>query len=137
VGDGGDLAGPLLAGVALARSLLAVPRFEPGPDIVGRTQRVAQRGRAPRALRMMLSGLMSQWMRPIPWAEPLVRTFAVDILACSRVPGVDETSRAGQESFDHLLHPRHGGEGDRGAASVAQSRSAVLEEPRLASAGAR
>ena len=44
---------------------------------------------------------------------------------------------AGQRSCEHRPAPRHGGRGDRGAAPLAGSRSAVLEEPRAAPQGSR
>jgi len=40
----------------------------------------------------------------------------------SHLPGADEAARAGQRSCEHRPAPRHGGGGDRGAATLAGSR---------------
>jgi Two component regulator propeller len=72
-----------------------------------------------------------------PWAELLARTFAVDILACSRCQGRMRLLALVKDPASIARHPRHGGRGDRGAATLAGSRSAVLKEPRAAPQGSR
>ena len=72
-----------------------------------------------------------------PWAELLARTFAVDVLACPNCQGRMKLLALVKGSREHRPLPRHGGRGDRGAATLAGSRSALLEEPRAAPAGSR
>jgi hypothetical protein len=72
-----------------------------------------------------------------PWAELLARTFAVDVLACPTCQGRMRLLALVKDPASIASVPRHGRGGDRGAATVAGSRSAVLEELRAAPQGSR
>jgi hypothetical protein len=72
-----------------------------------------------------------------PWAELLARTFAVDVLACPKVPPADEAARLGARTGKRRPLPGCDGRGDRDAPPLTGARSPVLEEPRAPPSGAR
>jgi hypothetical protein len=67
----------------------------------------------------------------------VVREGSVSIRRRRARPETRTASASRRRSREHRPHPCRGGGGDRGAAPIAGARSAILEEPRAAPAGAR